>query len=163
MNGELGALINRVLKNNVNTIIRIMIVSSLSGGTGSGMFIQTALWLRKHLAQSNVVIRGIFRAVNMNAAEHMRMAINELVGDSRCDITQGEVAAFFFDNGMENDLQQQVAEFLFKRSHVYLKSVPFSVRKNLSQASTQPNLRALTLNSAISNPIAMLCRLRPKY
>lgn len=35
--------------------------------------------------------------------------------------------------------------------------------ENLSQASTQPNLRALTLNSAISNPIAMLCRLRPKY
>ena len=47
--------------------------------------------------------------------------------------------------------------------NVYLKSVPFSVRKNLSQASTQPNLRALTLNSAISNPTAMLCRLRPKY
>ena len=64
------------------------------------------------------ICKHVIRAVNMNAAEHMRMAINELVGDPRCDITQGEVAAFFFDNGMENDLQQQVAEFLFKRSHI---------------------------------------------
>ena len=74
MNGELGALINRVLKNNVNTIIRIMIVSSLSGGTGSGMFIQTALWLRKHLAQSNVVIRGIFLLpdIFIDTVKHIR-------------------------------------------------------------------------------------------
>lgn len=42
--------------------IRVMIVSSLAGGTGSGMFIQVALWLRKFFAQHDceVTIRGIF-------------------------------------------------------------------------------------------------------
>ena len=30
--------------------IRVMVVSSLAGGTGSGMFIQTGLWLRKFFA-----------------------------------------------------------------------------------------------------------------
>lgn len=41
--------------------IRVMIVSSLSGGTGSGMFLQTALWLRKFFKEKKVVatIRGI--------------------------------------------------------------------------------------------------------
>lgn len=41
--------------------IRVMLVSSLSGGTGSGMFIQTALWLRKFFESRNcmVSIRGI--------------------------------------------------------------------------------------------------------
>lgn len=59
MNEELGTLINDVLRNNVGTVVRVMIVSSLSGGTGSGMIIQTAQWLREHLSQSQVVIRGI--------------------------------------------------------------------------------------------------------
>lgn len=42
--------------------IRVMLVSSLSGGTGSGMFIQVALWLRKFFADNNceATIRGIF-------------------------------------------------------------------------------------------------------
>ncbi len=57
---QLELMINEVLKNNANSKIRIMIVSSLSGGTGSGMFIQVALWLRKFLAQSQITIRGIF-------------------------------------------------------------------------------------------------------
>lgn len=57
---KLELMINDVLKNTSDSKIRIMIVSSLSGGTGSGMFIQVALWLRKFLAQSDIVIRGIF-------------------------------------------------------------------------------------------------------
>ncbi len=57
---ELETLINDVLSNGEGSKIRIMIVSSLSGGTGSGMFIQTALWLRKILSQSDITIRGIF-------------------------------------------------------------------------------------------------------
>ena len=42
--------------------IRVMLVSSLSGGTGSGMFLQTALWLRQFFESRNchVTIRGIF-------------------------------------------------------------------------------------------------------
>ncbi len=41
---------------------RIMIVSSLAGGTGSGIFIQTALWIRNFFESrgASVVIRGIF-------------------------------------------------------------------------------------------------------
>lgn len=57
---ELELMINDVLKNNSGSKIRIMIVSSLSGGTGSGMFIQVALWLRKFLRDSEITIRGIF-------------------------------------------------------------------------------------------------------
>ena len=57
---NLGTLINDVLKNNEGSKIRVMIVSSLSGGTGSGMFIQVALWLREYLARSQITIRGIF-------------------------------------------------------------------------------------------------------
>ncbi len=57
----LKELINDMLKNNDGkSSIRIMIVSSLSGGSGSGMFIQVALWLRQYLAGSDVLIRGIF-------------------------------------------------------------------------------------------------------
>ena len=42
--------------------IRVMIVSSLAGGTGSGMFIQTALWLREYFSKRrcSITIRGIF-------------------------------------------------------------------------------------------------------
>lgn len=57
---QLELMINDVLKNNSGSKIRIMIVSSLSGGTGSGMFIQVALWLRKFLSESQITIRGIF-------------------------------------------------------------------------------------------------------
>lgn len=57
---QLELMINQVLRNNTGSKIRIMIVSSLSGGTGSGMFIQMALWLRKIFSQSQITIRGIF-------------------------------------------------------------------------------------------------------
>ena len=57
---QLELMINQVLRNNTGSKIRIMIVSSLSGGTGSGMFIQMALWLRKFFSQSQITIRGIF-------------------------------------------------------------------------------------------------------
>ena len=58
---RLENLINDVLLNNDDkSKIRIMIVSSLCGGTGSGMFIQVALWLRKLLYRSEITIRGIF-------------------------------------------------------------------------------------------------------
>lgn len=42
--------------------IRVMLVSSLSGGTGSGMFIQVALWLRDFFVRRNcqASLKGIF-------------------------------------------------------------------------------------------------------
>lgn len=59
------------LKDVINTLfdmnareekVRVLIVSSLAGGTGSGMFIQTAMWVRKYFDDHNtgVTIRGIF-------------------------------------------------------------------------------------------------------
>ncbi len=57
---QLESLLNDVLNNTFGSKIRIMIVSSLSGGTGSGMFIQVALWLRKFFSESEITIRGIF-------------------------------------------------------------------------------------------------------
>lgn len=57
---ELRPLINMMRSKNPETKLRIMIVSSISGGTGSGMFIQVALWLRKFLKGVDITIRGIF-------------------------------------------------------------------------------------------------------
>lgn len=57
---DLNDLLNEVIDSNYNGKVRIMIVSSLAGGTGSGMFIQVALWLRKKLSSSQISIRGIF-------------------------------------------------------------------------------------------------------
>lgn len=46
------------------TSVRVMIVCSLAGGTGSGIFLQTALYVRELLAeafgQSSVLVRGTF-------------------------------------------------------------------------------------------------------
>ena len=61
---ELQNAMERVFHNRPGTPekIRVMLVSSLSGGTGAGMFLQTALWLRKFFESRNcqVTIRGIF-------------------------------------------------------------------------------------------------------
>ncbi len=55
--------INSMFTNRKTSKIRVMIVSSLAGGTGSGMFIQTALWVRDYfrkVKKCEVTIRGIF-------------------------------------------------------------------------------------------------------
>ena len=57
---QLKQSLNTLLKNGIGSHIRIMIVSSLAGGTGSGMFIQVALWLRKFFKGHEITIRGIF-------------------------------------------------------------------------------------------------------
>ncbi len=57
---ELGPILNRVRQNDPQAKLRIMIVASLAGGTGSGMFIQVALWLRRFLHDTMFTIRGIF-------------------------------------------------------------------------------------------------------
>ncbi len=59
---RLERIINQLLNGKDNAKLRIMVVSSLSGGTGSGMFIQVALWLRKFFkeAKVDISIRGIF-------------------------------------------------------------------------------------------------------
>jgi len=49
---------------NVNTSLRVMVVCSIVGGTGAGMFLQTALYLRDYLQQEvgaqSFLIRGAF-------------------------------------------------------------------------------------------------------
>ncbi len=59
---DLEAVIDKMFDERDDAKIRVMIVSSLSGGTGSGMFIQTALWLRKFFERKkcSVTMRGIF-------------------------------------------------------------------------------------------------------
>lgn len=57
---RLESMINEVLMRGTGSEIQIMLVSSLSGGTGSGMFIQVALWLRKFLHDYELLIQGIF-------------------------------------------------------------------------------------------------------
>lgn len=59
---DLENCIQKLLNYRENDKIRVMIVSSLAGGTGSGMFIQTALWIRKFFKEKNctITIRGIF-------------------------------------------------------------------------------------------------------
>ncbi len=83
---ELGFLLNRVRQRDPQAKLRIMIVSSLAGGTGSGMFIQVALWLRRFLRGMQIMIRGIFvlpdvfigtmRDISANAATKQRHYAN---------------------------------------------------------------------------------------
>lgn len=83
---ELGSLLNRVRQRDPQAKLRIMIVSSLAGGTGSGMFIQVALWLRRFLRGMQIMIRGIFvlpdvfigtmRDISANAATKQRHYAN---------------------------------------------------------------------------------------
>ena len=57
----LEQLTNDLIKYHDGSVkMRILIVSSVAGGTGSGMFIQVALWLREHFKNNNVEIRGMF-------------------------------------------------------------------------------------------------------
>lgn len=59
---ELEKVIDKLFDYQEPSKIRVMIISSLAGGTGSGMFIQVALWLRQFFAKHacEVTIRGIF-------------------------------------------------------------------------------------------------------
>ncbi len=59
---ELEVFIDRLFDKRDDAKIRVMIVSSLAGGTGSGMFIQAALWVRNYFAKRkcSITIRGIF-------------------------------------------------------------------------------------------------------
>ncbi len=61
---DLQNAIEKVFHNRPGTPekIRVMLVSSLSGGTGAGMFLQVALWLRQFFDSRNcqATIRGIF-------------------------------------------------------------------------------------------------------
>ena len=79
---KLEAEIDKLFDNRDDTKIRVMIVSSLAGGTGSGMFIQTALWLRKHFEKRrcSVTIRGIFVLpdVFINTIEDIRSDDTEI-------------------------------------------------------------------------------------
>ena len=48
--------------------MRVMIVSSFAGGTGSGMFIQTAMWIRRYFREEyggEVLMRGLFALPDM--------------------------------------------------------------------------------------------------
>lgn len=58
---DLVGAIDKLFEDRERGEVRVMIVSSLAGGTGSGMFIQTALWVRKYFEERNcpVTIRGI--------------------------------------------------------------------------------------------------------
>ena len=56
---QLGGLITRLQSGSTEPQTRVMIVSSVAGGSGSGMFIQVALWLRKRFPKGTS-IRGIF-------------------------------------------------------------------------------------------------------
>lgn len=79
---KLEAHINKLFDNRDGAQIRVMIVSSLAGGTGSGMFIQTALWLRKFFAKRkcDVTLRGIFVLpdVFINTIEDIRTDDTEI-------------------------------------------------------------------------------------
>ena len=79
---ELENYIAKLFDKRENVKIRVMIVSSLAGGTGSGMFIQTALWLRKFFDKRKcaVTIRGIFILpdVFINTIEDIRKDETEI-------------------------------------------------------------------------------------
>ncbi|MBQ9746727.1 MAG: hypothetical protein IJW21_07885, partial [Clostridia bacterium] len=59
---ELENIIMNLLHVREQSKLQVMITSSISGGTGAGMFIQTALWIRKFFDERDcqISIRGIF-------------------------------------------------------------------------------------------------------
>ena len=79
---QLEMQIDKLFDKRDGTKIRVMIVSSLAGGTGSGMFIQTALWLRKYFSKRKcaVTLRGIFVLpdVFINTIEDIRTDDTEI-------------------------------------------------------------------------------------
>lgn len=79
---KLEVEINKLFDKREEAKIRVMIVSSLAGGTGSGMFIQTALWLRKYFSKRKCIIslRGIFLLpdVFINTIEDIRTDNTEI-------------------------------------------------------------------------------------
>jgi len=132
---QLELMINDILKNNAGSKIRVMIVSSLSGGTGSGMFIQVALWLRKFLSESEITIRGIFllpdifvstvRDIRENKTTMVRhycnayAAIRELNAITKIKMTNSVELAEeigidgLFDSRTDADSGQPVYDFAF--------------------------------------------------
>lgn len=73
--------INDMLMSSTDANINAVIVSSLSGGTGSGMFIQVALWLRNIFGGANrpMDIRGMFLLpdIFVNLVPDLRRIENE--------------------------------------------------------------------------------------
>ena len=132
---QLELMINDVLKNNSGSKIRIMIVSSLSGGTGSGMFIQVALWLRKFLKESQITIRGIFllpdvfvstikdirdnkttkvrHYCNAYAAIRELNTITKIKMNNSVDLPDRMVLGDLFDSDVDIDTGKPVFDFAF--------------------------------------------------
>ncbi len=59
---KIGDLIDKVISDKNEDSFEITVVTSLAGGTGSGIFIQLALWLRKFFSQRRCgnMIKGVF-------------------------------------------------------------------------------------------------------
>lgn len=57
---DLEHLVAGLRRNDPGAGLQITLVTSLAGGTGSGIFLQVALWLRRHLQGCNMGIRGVF-------------------------------------------------------------------------------------------------------
>lgn len=132
---RLERLINDVLRNNSGSKIRIMLVSSLSGGTGAGMFIQVALWLRQFLSQSQITIRGIFllpdvfvstvkdirdnktttvrHYCNAYAAIRELNAISKIMKSNSAEISGRIAIDGLFDSQVDRDSGKPIFDFAF--------------------------------------------------
>ena len=49
-------LISKMMTGDGQSDLQVMLVSSISGGTGAGMFIQTALWIRNIFKERNIIL-----------------------------------------------------------------------------------------------------------
>ncbi|MBR6044444.1 MAG: hypothetical protein IKP47_02295 [Ruminococcus sp.] len=115
---------------------RVMIVSSFAGGTGSGMFLQTALFLRKYIRKnysSEILIRGMFALPDMfmecdlndNQRESMYAnayaalkelsAINQvcLTNDASADSINMQIDDLFNSKTARLDAKQKPFDFIF--------------------------------------------------
>lgn len=59
---DLECELDKLINSNGSEKINVTIATSLAGGTGSGIFIQTAMWIRKYFESKNVPvnIKGVF-------------------------------------------------------------------------------------------------------
>lgn len=173
LDATLGIHINEVLKNGTGSKIRVMIVSSLSGGTGSGMFIQVALWLRKYLCDSEITIRGIFllpdvfvgtlKDIRENATTRVRHycnayaavrelnAISKIKKNNLVKLSEEVALGELFDSRKDNDSGTPVYDFAFFVDQYDENSVRLESQGEYEQAVAQ--LVYMQLFAPMSSPM----------
>ncbi len=153
--GRLGPLKEAVSKLTLSqgrepATLRVMIISSFAGGTGSGMFLQTALFLRKFFRDEyhrEISIRGLFALPDI--------FVDEVLKEHKASIYANTYGAFKELNAINRICLEKVEDIkdinmkiddLFDSEQI--KALGYSTDKTISRAKYRPyNLMFLMDNT----------------